>query len=731
MATVNVIAQLNKFTPGNRNRQGKLLVRARVKKKPSLIEPQMRVQHLKGVGPKRAEQLARLGVERIYDLLYLLPRRYLDASQVTPVAHLKGPARDVTVAGTIVSVRTIRDRFKRKTGFEAVLDDGTGRITCSFFGRTFLENVMAKNQRWVLFGDLRLYRGRLYLNPVEYDRLSGGSSSLQEMIGKAGGIIPIYPLTEGLSQKAMRRITENALPAVGSLEEKLPEQVRKGRGLMGRREALLAVHRPKDIARALEGKRALAFDELFYLELMLLGRKLHIGSEKRVRPYERRNHLLRRLARTLPFTLTEAQKRVLRTIDSDLTGPHPLNRLIQGDVGSGKTVVAVIAALRAVENGYQAALMAPTEVLAEQHYRTLNKFLEPLQIEPVLLIGKLNARAKRQAAEKISSGQALIAVGTHALIQEHVEFADLGLVIIDEQHRFGVNQRLALRQKGDHTDCLVMTATPIPRSLALTLYGDLDVSTIDQMPAGRKKISTHIVGENKRADMQRFIGRRIAEGEQAYVVCPRIEEDEQTEQAAAEQWYARYRDEIFPELRVVLLHGRMKSEDKEEAMRAFETGEAQVLVGTTVIEVGIDVAAATVIVIEGAERFGLSQLHQLRGRVGRSHRQGWCLLVPSPDARGESLERLSILEATSDGFKISEEDLRLRGPGDFFGERQSGLPELRAADLIEDYPVLVQARRTAEKILETDPHLDCPEHRMIRKELISRFRNRVRSLRVG
>ena len=691
---------------------------ASVKKKPALIEPRMRVQYLKGVGPKRAEQLARLGVERVYDLLYLFPRRYLDASEVSAVADLEGPARDVTVAGALVSARATRNRFGRKTGYEAVLDDGTGKIACSFFGRSFLENVMAKGQRWVIFGDLRLYRGRLFLNPVEYEQLSGADDSTQDVTGKPGGIIPIYPLTEGLTQKAMRRITENALPAVRFFEEKLPEKIRSGQGLMGREEALLAVHRPKDIAEAREGKRALAFDELFYLQLMLLGRKLHIGSEKRVREYEKRNHLLRRLGRALPFKLTEAQKRVLRTIDSDLTGPHPLNRLIQGDVGSGKTVVAVIAALRAVENGYQAALMAPTEVLAEQHYRTLKKLLTPLDIEPELLIGKMSAAAKRRAAGKISSGDALIAVGTHALIQDNVEFADLGLVVIDEQHRFGVNQRLTLRRKGTHSDCLVMTATPIPRSLALTLYGDLDVSSIDELPAGRKTISTHIVSENKRGDMQRFIGERIAAGEQAYVVCPRIEEDEQTEQAAAEHWYARYRDEIFPEFRVVMLHGRLN-------------GQAQVLVGTTVIEVGIDVAAATVIAIEGAERFGLSQLHQLRGRVGRSERQSWCLLVPSPGASSEGLERLRILEATSDGFKISEEDLRLRGPGDFFGERQSGLPELRAADLIEDYPVLLQARRTAKKILESDPCLDRPEHRMIRKELISRFRNRVRFLRVG
>ncbi|HLA39883.1 MAG TPA: helicase-related protein, partial [Candidatus Glassbacteria bacterium] len=352
-------------------------------------------------------------------------------------------------------------------------------------------------------------------------------------------------------------------------------------------------------------------------------------------------------------------------------------------------------------------------------------------LEPVLLVGKLSPAEKRRAAELIESGRAEIAVGTHALIQEGVAFRDLGLVVVDEQHRFGVNQRLALQDKGRHTDSLVMTATPIPRSLALTLYGDLDVSVIDELPAGRKPVSTHIVPERKRARMQKFIGERLAAGEQAYVVCPRIEETDESERASAEAWYARYRDEIFPREKVVMLHGRLASADKEAAMGAFEAGEARVLVGTTVIEVGIDVPAATVIVIENAERFGLSQLHQLRGRVGRSDRQSWCLLVPSPDAGADSLARLKILASTNDGFKISEEDLRLRGPGDFFGERQSGLPELRASDIVADYPVLVEARREAEKILRDDPWLAKPENREMRKELILRYRDRVGFLRAG
>jgi len=704
------------------------------KKSLAPVEPEMHVQYLPGVGPKRAEQLARLGVERVVDLLYLFPRRYLDATRITPLGSLKGPAREITVAGTVVLVRTMYSR-RRKIGFEAVLDDGTGRISCSFFGRAFLKDLIARGERWIMFGEVRLYRDRLYLNPIEYELLleeeaekAAGDGGI---IGTGGGVIPIYPLTEGLTQKTLRKIIDNALKAAPRLEDKLPGSLRRAWGLLDRAQALCLVHRPQNGNQALQARNSLVFEELFYLELMLLGRKFHLRAEERKRHYVKHNHLIRALGRALPFSLTEAQKNVLRTIDNDLTGSHPMNRLVQGDVGSGKTVVAVFAALRAVENGYQVALMVPTEVLAEQHYRTLKKLLAPLEIEPVILLGKLKPGPKRETAARIASGEASLVVGTHALIQENVNFADLGLVIIDEQHRFGVNQRLTLKEKGEHADCLVMTATPIPRSLALTLYGDLDVSVIDQLPAGRKKISTHIVTPGKRAAMHQFLAGRIAQGEQTFVVCPRIEEDENCEQASAEQWYARYQDEIFPNFKVVMLHGRMPPEEKEAAMRAFEEGEAQVLVGTTVIEVGIDVPQATVIVIEGAERFGLSQLHQLRGRVGRSHRQSWCLLVPSEETSHEGIQRLRILAKTADGFRISEEDLRLRGPGDFFGERQSGLPELKIADLIEDFPVLVRARAAAEEILKEDPYLEKPEYRKMRIELILRYRDRIGFLRAG
>jgi ATP-dependent DNA helicase RecG len=698
-----------------------------VKKSLSPVEPEMKVQFLHGVGPKRAEQLARLGVETVRDLLYLFPRRYLDVSRVVPVASLRQPAEGVTVEGTVRSARVMRSG-RREIGFEALLEDSGGRIVCRWFGRAFLSGKVEPGQRWMVFGDVKLFRGRLYLFPSEYARLDGEGGAAAQF---SGGVIPIYPLTEGLTQWYMRRVTEAALGAAARLTEHLPEKLREAYGLMPREEAVRELHRPREIARTAFARRSLVFDELFYLELMLLGRKFHLQAEARQRLYRKHNHLVRELGRALPFALTEAQKRVLRTIDEDLTGGHPMNRLVQGDVGSGKTVVALFAALRAIENGYQAALMVPTEVLAEQHFRTVRRLLDTVGIETVCLLGKMTRAERRPAEEKLLSGEAKLAVGTHALIQDNVGFHDLGLAIIDEQHRFGVNQRLRLREKGAHTDCLVLTATPIPRSLALTLYGDLDVSVIDELPAGRKPVSTHLVPESKRAAMQDFMAERIRDGEQVYVVCPRIEQDDQSEQAAAEEWFARYRDSIFPGFRVVLVHGRMPPREKEASMRAFESGEAQVLVGTTVIEVGIDVPAATVILIEGAERFGLSQLHQLRGRVGRSHRQSWCLLLPSADAQPESMERLRILESTTDGFKISEEDLRLRGPGDFFGERQSGLPELRLADLVADYPILIEARRAAEEILRADCRLELPGHQDLRRELILRFRGRIGFLRAG
>ena len=692
-----------------------------------VLRPDTPVQYIKGVGPKRAEQLARIGIERVDQLLFHFPRKYLDANTVRPIASLVADDREVAIVGKVISARALYARNRRASGMEALLSDESSNIIVRWYGRGFLEGKIEKGQSWLVLGDVRIYKGKPYFSPIEYFRIDGGENG--EEGGK--GIIPVYPLTEGVSQYAMRWMVEAALPAVKAIPEHLPASVRLEMGYPPRADAVLAMHRPESSGQAYTARDSLAFDELFYLQLMLLGRKLHLKRESRRRIYEKKNHLIRRMGAALPFELTDAQKNVLRQLDEDLCGPHPMNRLVQGDVGSGKTMVALFACLRALENGYQTAIMAPTEVLAEQHWRSLSRLLAALDIEPLLLVGRMKPKEKKEAYSMLASGEAKIAIGTHALIQDKVEFAELGLAVIDEQHRFGVNQRLALKEKGEQTDILVMTATPIPRSLALTLYGDLDVSLIDQLPAGRRPVSTHVVPEKKRADMQRFMAERIAAGERVFVVCPRIEEDEEENLPAAEEWFARYRDKIFPQFNVTLVHGKMKGEEKEAAMRDFEEGRAQVLVGTTVVEVGIDVKEATVIVIEGAERFGLSQLHQLRGRVGRGKLQSWCLLMPSREVSREGYARLKLLEATNDGFKISEEDLRMRGPGDFFGERQSGLPELKIADLVGDYALLVKARQLAEEILKDDPYLKAPENDLVRRELFLRFRDRINFLNAG
>ena len=691
------------------------------------LRPDTPVQYIKGVGPRRAEQLARIGIERVEQLLFHFPRKYLDANTVKPIGSLGKDDREVAIAGKVISSRALYTRNRRAGGVEALISDGTSNIIVRWYGRGFLDGKIEKGQRWLILGDMRLYKGKPYFSPIEYFRIDGSEDG--ESSGK--GIIPVYPLTEGVTQYAMRRMMAAVLDTAKAVPEHLPESVRLEMGYPERAAAVRTMHSPDCIEQAYAARDSLAFDELFYLQLMLLGRKLHLKRESRRRRYEKKNHLIKKMGAVLPFELTGAQKRVLRQLDDDLCGPHPMNRLVQGDVGSGKTMVALFVCLRALENGYQSAIMAPTEVLAEQHWRSLSRLLSVVDIEPLLLVGRMKAKEKKEAYDKLSSGEAMIAVGTHALIQEKVEFADLGLAVIDEQHRFGVNQRLALKEKGEHTDILVMTATPIPRSLALTLYGDLDVSMIDELPSGRRPVSTHVVPEKKRSDMQSFMAERIEAGERVFVVCPRIEEDEEEDLPAAEEWFARYRDKIFPRYSVTLVHGKMKGEEKETAMRDFEEGRAQVLVGTTVVEVGIDVKEATVIVIEGAERFGLSQLHQLRGRVGRGKLQSWCLLMPGREVSREGFARLKLLESTTDGFKISEEDLKMRGPGDFFGERQSGLPELKIADLVGDYALLVKARQLAEELLAADPYLKAPENDLVRRELFLRFRDRINFLNAG
>jgi ATP-dependent DNA helicase RecG len=680
-------------------------------------------QFLKGVGPRRAEAFSRVGVHTARDLVFHLPRRYEDASTVTPIGELQ-PGVDATCIGTVFSKGVLPTRTGLRI-FQAVLRDESGSLNCAWPGQPYLDRVLREDDVVLVTGPVRFYHG-LQIQPREFAILSragdGGSPK--------GKVLPIYPATEGLSQKQIRAIIDEnldrLLPLI-PLEDPLPAETLKSLELPSLMQAVVLLHRPESLRDAEKGRRRLAFDELFFLQLMHARARRQSAATRRGTAFVRSDALLAPLYRSLPFELTGAQTRVVREILADMQSGERMNRLLQGDVGSGKTVVALFAMLLAVENGAQAALMAPTELLAEQHHRTIGRMLEPLGIEPVLLTGRLGAAAKRAATEAIAGGDAPIAVGTHALIQETVRFHDLGLAVVDEQHRFGVRQRLALAAHGRAPDVLVMSATPIPRSLALALYGDLDLSVLDELPANRQSIRTAVRPDRARPKVHDFLREQVAAGRQAYIVYPLVEESDKVELSAATAEFERLRTDVFPDLRLGLLHGQMPGEEKESAMRAFAAGEIDVLVATTVVEVGIDVANATVMVIEHGERFGLSQLHQLRGRVGRGAEQSYCIVLT---AESKS-ERLRLFESTTDGFAIARADLSIRGMGDFFGARQHGLPEFRFYRAESDDDLLEEARTRASMIVAADPALEQAEHARLRTVLESRFAERVKLFDTG
>jgi len=538
----------------------------------------------------------------------------------------------------------------------------------------------------------------------------------------ANRVVPIYPLTEGLGQKRMRQIMYNAIQHAHLLPEVLPRTLRERLQLMPIHEAIQQVHFPDSIERIEPARQRLVFEEFFLMQLGIGIQRQQLMQERGIAMHIDAERLMQRLRQLAPFELTNAQKRVIQEIWADMARPHPMNRLLQGDVGSGKTIVAAAAIMAAVDNQYQAAIMAPTEILAEQHYLVLHRLFQPLGISVELLVGRLTPRQRRQARERIATGRGMVAVGTHALIQEGVEFARLGLAIIDEQHRFGVLQRAALRDKGVMPHVLVMTATPIPRTLTLTLYGELDVSILDEMPPGRKPVKTHWKLPEERLKVYAGVRKLVEQGRQAYIICPLIDESDKLQVRAAEQMAEHLRKDVFPDLRVGLLHGRMRPAEKEEVMEAFRAGELDILVSTTVIEVGVDVPNAAVMVVEDADRFGLAQLHQLRGRVGRSEHQSYCVLIANPKSE-DAQRRLEIMTRTNNGFLIAEEDLRIRGPGEIYGTRQSGMPSFRVADLVKDMRLLEIARQEAFRLLEQDPELAHPEHQPLR-EAVMRARHR-------
>jgi ATP-dependent DNA helicase RecG len=681
------------------------------------------VQFLKGVGPRRAGLLQKMGLLTARDVLFHVPRRYEDASTIQRIGVLEA-GMEANVIGRVVSKGVIPTR-KGLRIFQAVIRDSSGLIECSWPGQPFLDRVIQKGDLLLVSGTVRFFHGR-QLQPKEFTQLAREGEEASE---ESGAVFPIYPTTEGLSHRQIRALVAENLDGLlrsAAAEEMLDAEMLARHDLPPLPRALELLHRPASLAEAEQGRRRLAYEELLFLQILHAQSRHRATVERPGIAFERRDTLVRPFYGRLPFALTGAQVRVLREIGEDMGRTRRMNRLLQGDVGSGKTVVALFAMLRAVENGYQAALMAPTEILAEQHARTLTRLLGDLPVGVTLLTGRLGAKQYREVAYRIASGEAGIAVGTHALIQEGVQFARLGLVVVDEQHRFGVKQRMALSELGSNPDVLVMSATPIPRSLALTLYGDLDVSILDERPPGRQPVRTALRPESARTRVLEFVREQVEAGRQAYVVYPLVEESEKTELKAATEEWELLRAQVYPDLRVGLLHGQMPGEEKDATMRSFAAGEIDVLVATTVIEVGIDVPNASVMVIEHAERFGLSQLHQLRGRVGRGAAESFCILLAGG---AEAAERLRIFASTEDGFAIAEADMRLRGQGDLFGARQSGLPSFRFADLEKDEALLARARGEARAIVDADPELE--KHPRLRQALETRYGERARLFHVG
>ena len=677
------------------------------------------LQYLKGVGPRRAADLQRVGLVTTEDLLYRFPIRYEDRGAFQTIASLR-PGSVASIVGDVISCGV---RPTRRAGFkilELLVRDPTGALRAVWFNQPFLADVFRPRQRIVLYGKLELTSHGLQLQNPQYELLKDkdaedadpddrGESPGGDLEGlHTGRIVPVYEKTGHLTTKVQRVLVHQALAGLpADLPDSLPGEVRDRQGLIDRRRALAEVHFPPEGAPLDElnrfrspAHRRLIFEEFFLFQIGILLRRRAADADLKARPVVITDDIRASARRVLPFRLTGDQKKAIAEIVGDMKRPHPMNRLLQGDVGSGKTIVALMAALVAMENGLQVAFMAPTEILADQHFINIRRLLEGSRFRIASLTGSTPARKRRELQAELAGGSVHMAVGTHALIEEAVAFRELGLVVIDEQHRFGVMQRAALRAKGLHPDVLVMTATPIPRTLALTAYGDLDTSTMREMPPGRRPIKTTAKPESRRDEIYEFMRQQLDSGRQAYVIYPLVEESAKVDLKAATEMADHLAQEVFPAYRVGLLHGKMKEDAKDHVMGAFARGDLDVLVATTVVEVGVDVPNATVMLIEHAERFGLSQLHQLRGRVGRGAHQSFCMLLYQAPLSDQSRARLAALTETADGFEIAERDLQLRGPGDFFGTRQSGLPTLRVGDLLRDHQLMEDARREAVAVLD-------------------------------
>jgi ATP-dependent DNA helicase RecG len=680
------------------------------------------VQYIKGIGPKRALFFKRVGVETIKDLIYFVPRRYVDYSMIVNICDVR-INHEVTVMGRVefVEARHTRNRTMLIT---VVLRDRSGSILLKWFNRPDLKKKFRIGDLLLVSGKVSFYRGHQLVNPL-YEVI--GEEDIEQR--KTGAIIPIYPLTEGLTIWDVRRTARIALEeCLDEMKETLPEAVIKKNELMPLRKALRSLHFPETVNEAQDGRKRIVYEEFFFFELILAQRKAKMGSKKGI-AFRDNGRLTKKFLSGLPFLLTPGQKEALQSITDDMERARPMNRLLQGDVGSGKTVVALYAALVAIENGYQSVLMAPTEILAEQHYLVTSEMLTGVGVKPYLLTGSIKGKERDLVIEKIKSGEAELILGTHALIEEDIDFCNLGLAVIDEQHRFGVMQRASLVNKGINPDFLVLSATPIPRTLALTLYGDLDISVIAEKPPRRGEVVTKIVNEKDKRTTFAFMREILLQGRQAFVICPVIEKSEKIELKSVHEVTGEITN-AFPDFSVGVIHGRLNTQERMQIMQEYRHGRINILVATTVVEVGVDIPNATIMLIEHPERFGLAQLHQLRGRIGRGADRAYCFLILSRYVQPETFERIRFFEQHNDGFALAQKDIRLRGPGEILGKRQHGLPDIRIGDLEYDKDLLFNARDDAFEIVATDPEIERPENHPVKVGL-KNLANRAELLSIG
>lgn len=679
-----------------------------------MIDLNKDVKYIKGVGPARVELLNRLGIFTLKDLITYYPRTYEDRNKPKYICECE-EGEEVLIEAIVCRGMT-NVRLKGKTMQRLIVRDETGSATITWFNQTYLKSKFKVGDKYKFFGKVSKKAGKVMFNSPVFD--------VEEKTQNTGRIIPIYPLTYNLSQNNLRKIIEAAMEEVyGKLQETLPQYLLKEYSLENINDATKHIHFPDEFKDFNIARNRLVFEELLSVQLALLELKNSYMNEEQGIKFSKEVKMSE-IIHTLPFKLTKAQLRVLEEIDNNMESEKSMNRLLQGDVGSGKTVVAMCAAYKAVKSGYQAAIMAPTAILATQHLENFKGILEKLDIKCELLISGITKKRKKDILERLRNGDIDILIGTHAIIEENVIFKNLGLVVTDEQHRFGVKQRTRIAEKGNNPDVLVMTATPIPRTLALILYGDLDISIIDELPPNRKKVETFAVGKNMTERVNHFIKKQIQDGRQAYVVCPLVEENEEMDLKSVEKLFETYRKEIFSEYRVEYIHGKMRPKDKDSIMERFKNKEIDILISTTVIEVGVDVPNSNIMVIENAERFGLAQLHQLRGRVGRGEYQSYCIL--KFEGKSENVrKRMKVMCETNDGFIISEKDLELRGAGDFFGTMQHGLPEFKIANLFEDIETLKRVQSVAMKILSEDPKLEKDKNKLLKELIKEKFIKRI------